>query len=217
MQGFCDTQIDTLIDILSLGRIWSCNVGENFLVSGIGWRKFQKSIPDTSLAFTYVSEAHLQRLADLKVLMRAAIRLNRILSPRREPDVCKHISNMWCVSLNLCSAEVELSLNSLMVLRWVAESQTTLHVLASDVEYSELSAVVSGLCTSIDGSCARGAYVECSSVRVHADSRLPAGSTHQVPLPGDTTAVLQSPSMTSVQPTQRPLQKLLPSAPGRWK
>ena len=105
MQGFSDTQLDTLLDLLSLGRIWACNVGENFLVSGNGWRKFHRCMPDTVLAFTYVSEAHLQRLADLKILIRAAIRLNRILSPRREPDVCKHISNMWYVEVsdNVCA------------------------------------------------------------------------------------------------------------------
>jgi hypothetical protein len=98
-QGFSDKQLTTLISLLELNRIWACNIGENFLVSGNGWRTFHKSLAKTSLAFTYVSEAHLKRLADLKVLMRAAIRLNRILSPRREPDVCKHISNMWCVQI----------------------------------------------------------------------------------------------------------------------
>lgn len=80
--------------VLRNGRIWACNIGENFLVTNEGWKRFLNDIPETALAFAYVSEAHLKR-TDLKVKMRAAIRLNRILSPRRDPEVCKHISNMW--------------------------------------------------------------------------------------------------------------------------
>ena len=84
--------------LLRNGRIWACNIGENFLVTNGGWKRFLKDIPRTALAFTYVSEAHL-RHTDLKVQMRAAIRINRILSPRRDPEVCQHISNMWCASV----------------------------------------------------------------------------------------------------------------------
>eukprot|EP00892_Ulva_mutabilis_P006334 jgi/Ulvmu1/4072/UM019_0050.1 len=93
-QGFADPQLERLMKLLRNGRIWACNIGENFLVTNNGWKRFLGDIPDTALAFTYVSEAHLKR-TDLKVKMRAAIRLNRILSPRRDPEVCKHISNMW--------------------------------------------------------------------------------------------------------------------------
>lgn len=97
MQGFADPQLERLMQVLQNGRIWACNIGENFLVTNDGWKRFLKDIPGTALAFTYVSEAHLKR-TDLKVQMRAAIRSNRVLSPRRDPVVCQHISNMWSVS-----------------------------------------------------------------------------------------------------------------------
>ena len=209
MQGFSDVQLDTLIKLLSLGRIWSCNVGENFLVSGDGWRKFHKSTSDTSLAFTYVSEAHLQRMADLKILMRAAIRLNRILSPRREPDVCKHISNMWCDPLityvRLLSSAASASPSHRWILQWRAGIQTFLHVLAYKASpYCLLVLIVQSQLCKWRLMCWLG---RCTSVTKHYDNSLPAGSTPQAPLHGGTMAVPPSPSTITAPPTQRLLQK----------
>ena len=96
MQGFGDAQLRRLLELLSLGRLWACNVGENFMVTADGWHEFADALPATALAYTYVSEAHLQARPGLKRRMRAAIRINRILSPARSPCVCRHISNMWC-------------------------------------------------------------------------------------------------------------------------
>jgi hypothetical protein len=109
-QGFSNKQLDKLLDLLALGRIWAVNVGENFLVTKSGWINFLNRLPENSLAYTYVSEAHLKGTG-LKVQMRAAIRLNRILSPKRDPIVCAHISNMWCATAPLhavCSVRVQM-------------------------------------------------------------------------------------------------------------
>jgi hypothetical protein len=109
VQGFGDKQLYRLLDVLDLGRIWACNVGENFMVTPEAWHKFADRLPGTCLAYTYVSEAHLQGRLGLKRRMRAAIRINRILSPTRSPVVCCHISNMWCAFL-ACSVAADLML-----------------------------------------------------------------------------------------------------------
>lgn len=95
MQGFGDAQLDQLIQVLQLGRIWAANIGENFNVTAGGWQDFADRLHSTCLAYTYVSEAHLKVRPGLKVRMRSEIRINRLLSPPRDPVVCKHISNMW--------------------------------------------------------------------------------------------------------------------------
>jgi hypothetical protein len=98
LQGFGDAQLAKLLDVLAPGRIWAANLGENFMVTPDGWHRFAERLHGTCLAYTYVSEAHLQKRPGLKNRMRAEIRINRILSPRRSPVVCQHITNMWCAA-----------------------------------------------------------------------------------------------------------------------
>ncbi|GMH43620.1 hypothetical protein BSKO_11542 [Bryopsis sp. KO-2023] len=92
--GMCDSQLDHLTRVLQLGRIWALNVGENFNISLEAWEKFAKCLGSTCVAYMYVSEHHLQH-TPLKKDMRDAIRENRQRAPPRDPEVIKHIKNMW--------------------------------------------------------------------------------------------------------------------------
>ncbi|GAB4819352.1 hypothetical protein N2152v2_006398 [Parachlorella kessleri] len=92
--GMGDVQLDRLIDVLKLRRIWAVNVGENFAVSQEAWERFCSSLPGTAVGYLFVSEQHL-RGTDLKARMREAIRENRRAGPERDPQVVVHVGNMW--------------------------------------------------------------------------------------------------------------------------
>lgn len=62
--------------MLKLNRIWALNVGENSNVSFEGWENFARELPNTAVAYLYVSDNHLQN-SDLKSEMRCAIQQNQ--------------------------------------------------------------------------------------------------------------------------------------------
>jgi hypothetical protein len=89
LQGFGDKQLEALTDVLRQQRIWAVNIGENNSVSIAAWHKFAKALPETVVAYMYVSE-HKLIGTDLKHDMRTVLRYNRkILGPR---DPCAHSS-----------------------------------------------------------------------------------------------------------------------------
>lgn len=92
--GMRDAQLDYLIGVLRLGRIWAVNVGENFCISRPAWCRFAAALPKTAVAYLYVSECHLLK-CDLKMQMREAIRANRLAAPARDPTVLSRVTHMW--------------------------------------------------------------------------------------------------------------------------
>eukprot|EP00873_Tetraselmis_striata_P025542 jgi/Tetstr1/445806/TSEL_003519.t1 len=93
-KGMFDAQLEHLTRALCNKHIWALNVGENFQISLDAWSKFTERLPETAVAYLYVSEHHLMR-TNLKVRMRDAIRENRNAAPRRAPEVISLIGNMW--------------------------------------------------------------------------------------------------------------------------
>lgn len=87
--------------MLKLGRIWALNVGENFATTIPAWRRFTVDLLGTEVSYAYVSELHLYRAGNLKIEMREAIRVNRILGPPRDTLVSVHVTNMWCASAGI--------------------------------------------------------------------------------------------------------------------
>ena len=82
LQGFGDKQLEALTDVLRQQRIWAVNVGENFAISIPAWRKFAQAMPETAVAYMYISE-HKLKGTDLKHHIRTVLRYNRkILGPR---------------------------------------------------------------------------------------------------------------------------------------
>lgn len=69
-------QLQKLLEVLKLKRIWALNVGENSNVSIEAWENFAQELPNTAVAYLYVSDNHLQN-TDLKSEMRDAIRQNQ--------------------------------------------------------------------------------------------------------------------------------------------
>ena len=77
MQGFRDDQLLGLTRrVLANRHIWCLNVGENYGVHMSAWQYFKNELPNTAVAYLYVSEHHLKG-TKLKDEMRDAIRLNR--------------------------------------------------------------------------------------------------------------------------------------------
>ena len=76
-QGFRDDQLLALTKrVLCNKRIWALNVGENYGVSMGAWQYFKDELPNTAVAYLYVSEHHLLGTT-LKEELRDAIRANR--------------------------------------------------------------------------------------------------------------------------------------------
>ena len=93
-RGVGDAEIDKLIDVLKLGRIWAVNLGENGDVSKDAWRRLAAALPATAVSFLYVSEHHILR-TDIKDKLRAAARANRSRLPPVDPAVARVVKNMW--------------------------------------------------------------------------------------------------------------------------
>ena len=93
-RGVGDAQIDKLVGVLKLRRIWAINLGENGDVSKDAWRRLAAALPNTAVSFLYVSEHHILR-TDIKDKLRAAARANRARLPPLDPAVARVVKNMW--------------------------------------------------------------------------------------------------------------------------
>ena len=60
-RGMHDEQLGRLVDlVLTKGKIWALNIGENFRITHFAWGEFLKRLPETMVSFLYVSEHHLK-------------------------------------------------------------------------------------------------------------------------------------------------------------
>jgi hypothetical protein len=59
LQGFGDDQLEALTVVLRQQRIWAVYIGENSSVSTSAWQRFAKALPETSVAYMYISEDNL--------------------------------------------------------------------------------------------------------------------------------------------------------------
>ncbi|KAK3249182.1 hypothetical protein CYMTET_41380 [Cymbomonas tetramitiformis] len=74
-RGFFDEQMDKLIEVLKLKRIWALNIGEISEVSLDAWYRLLDALPHSAVTHMYATEQFL-RGTDLKKLMRDAISLS---------------------------------------------------------------------------------------------------------------------------------------------
>lgn len=93
--GFLDEQLDGLLDVLRLKRIWAVNVGENMRTSLHGWRRFADGLHETAVAYMYASEHHFVN-TNLKADMRDTIReIRKAHIVPHSLSVIKNCKNMW--------------------------------------------------------------------------------------------------------------------------
>jgi len=93
--GFFDEQLDGLLDVLRLKRIWCVNVGENFRTTLDGWRRFADGLDETAVAYMYASEHHFVN-TNLKANMRDTIReIRKAHVVPHSLSVIKNCKNMW--------------------------------------------------------------------------------------------------------------------------
>lgn len=97
-----DKQLQNLINLLKVKRIWCINLGENYSVSQQGWITFCNSLPLTSVTHLYVSE-HIIPI-ELKNKMREYIRLNRkkhnLHSSIQNIRIISQCTHMWWNPIN---------------------------------------------------------------------------------------------------------------------
>jgi len=93
--GFEDDQLDKLLEVLQLKRIWCVNVGENFRTTLDGWRRFADGLEDTAVSYMYASEHHFVGTT-LKADMRDTIReIRKAHVVPHSLTVIKNCKNMW--------------------------------------------------------------------------------------------------------------------------
>ena len=96
-KAMSDEMLDALIELLKKKPIWCLNIGENYNVTGAGWKTFCKALPETSVTHLYVSE-HIITI-DLKNKMRDYIRENRKKHSMHcnveNLDVIERCTHMW--------------------------------------------------------------------------------------------------------------------------
>ena len=94
-----DQMLDLLVSVLKTNtRLWALNVGENFKITEMGWKRFAKDLTETAVTHIYAGSEKTVTGA-LKRQMRDAVRENRkkhsLHNDPKNVDVILQIGQMW--------------------------------------------------------------------------------------------------------------------------
>ena len=97
-EGMVDENIQLLLEVLQLGRIWGLNLGETYKVTNETWHEFTHSIPDTNVTHMYLSEHTISK--EMNNQLKAYMRENRKKHDRHSNFdtnryVIERVTNMW--------------------------------------------------------------------------------------------------------------------------